>query len=150
MICVTEIVTSAQSDCSQGFYAWAEASLHQVLFTLSEQDALLSKKGVFICLLHLGLLMYGKEGPAQRIQTKPTLWGKKRALSTLIQGQCILGFFLAWDGLKVWTCTGKSDHRSVGYFWRTLTWASFTKTGIIRIISNHLVHHICCSDYRLK
>lgn len=41
-------------------------------------------------LLHLGLLMYEKR-PRPVHQSKPTVWGKKRALSALIQGQCIDG-----------------------------------------------------------
>lgn len=61
-------------------------------------------------LLHLGLLMYGGgEGPAQYIETNPLLGGKKRVLSTLIQGQCIVGVF--WLGMVcLCVCVGKSDH----------------------------------------
>lgn len=55
-------------------------------------------------LLRLGLLTYRggkkKAPPSASKQPRPPAWGvKKRALSTLIQGQCIDCFWL-WDGLK--------------------------------------------------
>lgn len=108
-------------------------------------------------LLRLGLLMCGKR-PRPVHRNKPTLWGQKRALFMLIQGQCILRvfwFFLAWNDFRCGLLQANLTTDQY-VFQRTLTRASFTKTGCMQnhqIISNHIFicfYHILCNDYIMK